>query len=430
MKPIIKIIVAAIIAFDIFITTDVFAIEYAIQNGTIITVSGDTIANGTLVIHNGRIAEIGGDVATPKTAMIVDASGLFVYPGMIDAATSLGLSEVGAVAATQDVYEMGTFNPHIKAEIAINPHSEHIPVARCNGITAAMVVPGGAIISGQCALINLAGWTIDEMLLQAPVGFIVNFPRMPQDEPRRQPSLRRDLEKLKRKTLEQIRELEQFVGNAKRYHRLWEKYNQSPQPPAPNVDLALEALAPVVRNEAPLIVNVDQEEDIKNAIEFVKKMELRAIFLGVREGWKVAPQLAENQIPTLVGPVLRSPGSKDPYDAIYANAATLHRAGVKIAIITQSASDVRSLPYHAGTAAAFGLPKAEALKAVTIYPAEILGVADRVGSLDVGKIANVIVTDGDPLEMTTQIKHLFIAGEKIKLESKHTRLYEQFKERN
>ena len=147
------------------------------------------------------------------------------------------------------------------------------------------------------------------------------------------------------------------------------------------------------------------------------------------EGWKVAPLLKKHSIPVIVGPVLRSPGSKDPYDAIYSNAGILNKAGVKIAFLTRSAADGRNLPYQAGTASAFGLPKEEALKAVTIYPAEILGVADKIGSLETGKLANIIVTDGDPLEMRTQIKHLFIGGEKISLKTKHTELYEKFKNR-
>ena len=408
-----------------------FSGSYAIRNATIVTVTGETIENGVLVIEQNKITAIGKDVEIPSGYEVIDATGLFVYPGLIDAYTVLGLSEVGAVAATQDAYEMGQYNPHIKSWLAINPHSVHIPISRVNGITTALVVPGGAVISGQCALINLNGWTPGEMLLKAPVGICVNFPRMPREDDfrrRRQPS-KQEMSKAKERAEKQLKELKEVFKKAKRYAAKWKEYEKSPKPPAPDHDLMLEALIPVIDKDLPVILSVDAEGDIKNAVEFVKELDIKAIFQGCNDGWKVTELLSKNNIPVLVGPVLRSPGSKDPYDARFANAAILNKAGVKIAFLTRSAPDVRNLPYHAGTAAAFGLPKKEALNAVTIYPAEIFGVADKIGSLEVGKIANVIVTDSDPLEMLTQLKHLFIAGEKIPLESKHTRLYEMFQKR-
>jgi len=405
--------------------------SYAIKNATIVTVTGATIENGILVIEGDKITAIETDVEIPAEAEVIDAQGLFVYPGLIDAFTTLGLSEIGAVTATQDAYEMGTYNPHIKALVAINPHSVHIPISRVNGITTVLAAPGGGVISGQCALINLNGWTAEEMNLKAAVGICINFPRMPRkdDFARGREQSQQELSKAKERTEKQLKELKEVFKKAKRYAARWDEYLKSQKPPAPDQDLILEALLPAIKKQLPVIISVSAEEDIKNAVEFVNELELKAIFQGVEDGWKVASLLNKNNIPVLVGPVLRSPGDKDPYDARFANAAALNRAGVKIAFLTRSAADVRNLPYHAGTAATFGLPKEETLKAITIYPAEIFGVSDMIGSLEVGKLANVIVTDGDPLETLTQVKFLFIAGEKIPLESKHTKLYEKFRKR-
>jgi len=405
--------------------------SYAIRNATIVTVTGETIENGTLVIQGEKITVLGTGVSIPADAEVIDARGLFVYPGMIDAATGLGLYEVGAVASTVDANEIGTYLPHIKAHVAINPHSVHIPISRVNGITTALVGAGGGIISGQYALINLKGWTPGEMVLKEPVAIGINFPRLPREDDRRrqQAQSTRQAGAGKERTEKQIKELREVLNRAKRYAETWDEYNRSPEPPAPDRDLMLEALVPVVKKELPVIISVNAEKDIKNAVEFVDTLDIKAILRGVTDGWKVAELLKKHDIPVLVGPVLSVPGSKDPYDARYANAGILNKAGVKIAFLTGSAPDVRSLPYHAGTAAAYGLPKEEALKAVTIYAAEIFGVADKIGSLEEGKLANVVVTDGDILEMKTRIKHLFIGGEKIPLTSKHTESYEKFRKR-
>ncbi len=404
--------------------------DVVITNATLVTVTGGTVENGTLLIQDDRIVALGTDVDVPPGVEVIDARGLYVYPGMIDATTSLGLYEVGAVRATVDASEMGTYNPHIEAAVAINPHSVHIPISRVNGVTSALVVPGGAVISGQSALINLNGWTPEEMVVKAPVGIHIQFPRLPRqdDESGQRPSSQKKKD-TKERTEKEIKALMDVFKKAKRYAATWEAYMKSMKPPAPAKDLMLEALVPVVKRELPVIVSVHVEKDIKNAVDFVDTLNIKAIFHGVYEGWKVAPLLSKKGIPVLVGPVMVSPGPEDPYDAIYANAGVLHKAGVKIAFVTESAPDVRSLPYHAGMAAAFGLPREQALKAVTIYPAEIFGVADKLGSLEVGKLANVIVTDGDPLEMRTQIKHVFIAGQKIPMTSKHKALYETFRKR-
>ena len=407
----------------------VFGGSYAIRNATIIPVTGPEIVGGTLVIEGEKITAIGRDVPVPQGAEVIDAAGLYVYPGMIDGGTALGLMEVYSVPATVDIYEVGTYKPHIKALVAVNPHSVHIPISRVNGITSAVVSPGGGVISGQFAILNLNGWTPEEMAIKASAGIAINFPRLPREDGRRQRPGQQQQEGGKERTEKQIKELTELFHKAGRYAATWEAYDPKNKQPAPDKDLILEALVPVVKGELPAIIAVNAEQDIKNAVEFVDSLGIKAIFQGVTDGWKAAKLLKKHDIPCFVGPVLSLPGNKDPYDARYANAAALHKAGVKVAIISGSVPDVRNLPYMAGTASAFGLPREEALKAVTINPAEILGVSDLIGSLEVGKMANVIITDGDPLQMRTHVKQVFIAGEKISMESKHTKSYEKFRKR-
>ena len=404
-----------------------FAGTTAIVNGTIVPVTSEAIPGGILLMEDEAIVAMGGnDIEIPEGAEVIDATGLFVYPGMIDAYGNLGLYEVGSVPATRDGTEMGTYNPHIKAVVAINPHTVHIPIARMNGITSQLVAPSGGVISGQCALINLNGWSHVEMTVKAPAAMRVEFPTMPNDRSRRRGRGQSQQEATKERTEKQIRALQEVFADARQYAEAWEAYESSKNGFPPDRDLMLEAMIPVLKKELPLIISVNWEEDIKNAVAFVDSMNVLAIFQGVNDGWKTASLLAEHDIPVIVGPVLRSPGAKDPYDARYANAGVLNRAGVKIAFFVGSAAEARSLPYQAGFSSAFGLAKEEALKAVTIYPAEMLGVDDRLGSLEVGKQADVMVTDGDPLEMRTEVKYLFIAGKSVDMTSKHKALYEKF----
>jgi imidazolonepropionase-like amidohydrolase len=407
---------------------------YAIRNARIVTVTGPVIENGTVVISGGRIAAVGAGVSVPSGAKIIDAQGLSVYPGMIDADTEIGLTEIGSVAGSVDVSEIGDNNANIHVDVAIRPDSSHVAVTRVNGVTTALTAPRGGLIAGQSAIINLDGWTPREMVLKSPAAMHINWPGAgggrgfggefgPAGQQRSVTELRREQEK-------QIENLKKILRDAASYADAKDARAKDPTLPKQNVDLKLDALIPVVRGQMPVVINVNLERDLKGAITFVTEMKLKAIISGGIEAYKVADQLKARNIPVIVGPVLRVPVREDdPYDAAFANAGLLAKAGVKIAFQTNDSAYSRNLPYHAGMAAAFGLPKEEALKAVTIYPAEILGIADRVGSIEQGKIANLIVTDGDPLEIRTQIKHVFINGRDIPLTSRHTELYDKYKAR-
>lgn len=406
---------------------------YAIRNARIVTVTGGVIERGTVVIRNGKIEAVGAGIPVPKDAKIIDGAGLSVYPGMIDSNTILGLSEIGQGApGTVDTTELGDFNANMKALTAVNPHSELIPVARMNGVTTALTCPRGGVVSGQCALINLDGWTQHEMKLAAPAAMQINYPVAgfgggrggfggffgPPGEQQRQ---QRD---------RQIEALKKKLDDAAAYLKAKEAASSDANIVARTTDLGLEAMIPLLKGQVPVLVTANGEKEIKGAIELADKYKLKLIIAGGDDAIKVAKELKEKNIPVILDSILSLPGSDDaPYDESYARAGELHKAGVKIAFSTGDASNVRLLPYHAGTSAAFGLPKEEALKAVTIYPAQIFGVDKLVGSIEAGKLANLVITDGDILEQRTRVKQMFIAGRPVEMTNKHTRLYEKFKDR-
>jgi imidazolonepropionase-like amidohydrolase len=402
---------------------------YAIRNARIVTVTGAIIARGTVLIRDGKIAAVGENVNVPNEAKIIDARGLSVYPGLIDAGTYLGLTEIGSIQETRDTTELGDFNPHMKAIVAVHPHSELIPVARANGITTVLTSPRGRMIAGQAALINLDGWTPQEMALKPAAAMCMEYPssgggrgggfaRLAQTE---------GAEALRQQRERQIEALRKKLEDAQAYAKAKEAREKDQSLPARPMDLALEALIPVVKGEMPVVMVANGEREIRGAIELAEKFKLKLIISGANDAYKVASLLKQKNVPVIIGPVTEVPRREDDaYDLQFGHAAALHQAGVKFAFQTSDAAYVRNLPYQAGTSAAFGLPKEEALKAVTIYPAQIFGVDNLIGSIEVGKLANLIVTDGDPLEFRTNIKHLFINGHPVDLSSRHTRLYDKF----
>jgi imidazolonepropionase-like amidohydrolase len=398
-----------------------------LRGATIVPVTSAPIPNGTLIIENGRIKAFGpaGSVQMPAAAVVLDASGQFIYPGLIDSGTNVGLVEIDSVAGTVDTTELGDLNANAQAAVALNPHSELIPVTRVNGVTNVVSVPEGGIISGQSALIQMAGWTPKEMIVKAPLAMHIRFPRLrsaplvdvPQDE-----EAEKELKKSYTKDVDKLRDL---LRDAQAYSRA-----TAAKVKRVDRDLILEALVPVVDGRLPVVMHANLERDIRAAIQFADEFKLKMILAGAQDVARVIPELKSRNIPVLLGPILALPQREDdPYDLLFTNAKTLYDNGIKFAIQTTEAQNARNLPYHAGSCAAFGLPKDVALKSITIFPAEIFGVADQIGSIEVGKIANVIVTDGDPLELRTNVKRVFIEGEEISTDSRHTLLYEKFKSR-
>lgn len=406
---------------------------YAIRNAHIVTVSGDDIENGTVVIRDGKIIAVGTNVSVPPGAQMVDARGMFVYPGMMDAGTSIGLVEVGQGAnGTVDTSEVGDLNPNARAIVAINPHSAHIGVTRVDGVTSVVTLPSGGLISGQAAIVNLVGTTPLEMSVVPLAALVINYPRLGGrggdfggDQ---QPINLTEALATSDRQVEQVRKM---LRDAEAYGRTRDAYAKDKSLPRPDTNVVLDALVPYVRGERPVVFRADREAEIRGAVMFAEEMKLKPIILGGDDAWKIASFLKEKNVPVILTGILDLPMREDDaYDTLYAAAAKLQQAGVRFAISTgDSGSAVRNLPFHAGMAAAFGLPKNEALKAVTLYPAQIMNVADQLGSIEVGKVADLVITDGDILETRTHVRRLFIDGRDVPLISRHTELNDAFRNR-
>jgi len=401
---------------------------YALTNARIVTVTNGTIENGTLIIEGDRISAIGTDVAIPDGAEVMDLSGQSVYPGMIDSGTRLGLSEVSSVDLTEDYDELGDLTPHVKALTAVNPNSVLIPVTRVSGVTTVVTEPTSGLFPGQAALINLHGYTPEQMHTGVSL-MSMTFPATG----RRGWWDRRSEDDIAKAAKERLDKLNLTWHMAQFYARIDSAHTANPDGnPRPDYLPAMQSMVPVVRGDMHLLITVNMAKDIQAVLKWIEEKGIDNVILtGLAEGWRVADEIAAAGVPCLVGPVLSVPTRQsDRFDKAYANAGLMHKAGVKVAIRTGEIENVRNLPFNAGFAAAYGLGKEEALRAVTIVPAEIFGVADEVGSLEVGKKATLFISDGDPFETRTNINQVFIDGWMIPMESRHTRLYDEFLERS
>lgn len=408
---------------------------YAITNARIETVSDGTIENGTIVIQGDRIIAVGKNVTIPAGAQIIDGTGMHVYPGMIDSGTSLGLTEIGSIAETDDTNEVGDITPHMDALTAINPNATAIPVTRLSGVTTVIAEPAGGLLPGTAAMINLFGYTAEQMQAGNAKMLVLQFPVKPTgggfggrggfgDGGNSDP------EADYKKAMDKLNEV---WDRAELYNRIEEAYQANPQgKERPVYAPEMDAIRPVLLGTRTLMVKVDQEAAILAAIEWVKHRKIqKVVFSGVSEGWRVADKLAEAGISCLVGPMLATPTrGSDRYDRAYANVGLMSQAGVKVAIRSGESENVRNLPFNAGFAAAYGMGKEAALRAVTLGPAEIFGIDNDFGSLTVGKKANLFISDGDPFETSTNILALFIDGFNVPIESRHLDLYKEFLNRD
>jgi imidazolonepropionase-like amidohydrolase len=410
---------------------------YALVHAKIFTLAGAPIENGTLIIRDGKIAAVGAQVDLPQDAQVIDVVGLQIYPGLFDPITQMGLREIGAVNATVDSTETGNFNPDVVAATAVSPSSEHIPVTRAAGITEVLAVPasGGmdsfastGVIGGQASAIHLAGWTIDDLELKKSVAMVVNWPEFETNSfdfstfSRKQKPYMEAKQEYEKK----VNELADWIERARHYAQAMGHGG-----PADFArDLKLEALAPVVRGQLPLLMIADRAREIRNSIEFCDKQRLKMILAGGSEAYKLKDLLRSRNIPVILRPVLTLPlDEDDAYDRMLTQPAELASAGVKFAFGSFDNSFARRLGQNAANAVAYGLPYDEGLKAVTLYPAQIFDLAGQVGTLETGKIANLIVTNGDPLELTTETRYLFIRGQPTSLDNRHKRLFEKYSAR-
>ncbi len=395
---------------------------FMLTNATIETVTKGTISNGTVIIANGKITYVGTATTAPQGAEVIDCKGKWIYPGFIDAGTNLGLSEVGSDQRTRDLNEIGDVIPQMQALTAVNPNSALIPVTRVSGVTTVITAPVGGMFPGTAALINLYGYTPDQMYAGVKA-VVINFP----STGRRGGFDRRTDDEIKTASEKAIKKLNDVFDRAMQYHKLDSAMKGKGLEYYPE----MEAMLPVVRGEQMIMVEVNAAKDILEALKWIKEKKFKKVVLtGCREGWRVAEDIAKSGLPVIAGPVLALPSRDyDRYDKAYANPGLMRKAGVKVALRTSETENVRNLLFNAGFAAAYGLGREEALKSVTIVPAEIFGVSDKLGSVEVGKVANIVVSDGDPFETKTNIIHVFINGWQIPMVSRHTQLYDEFLKR-
>jgi imidazolonepropionase-like amidohydrolase len=394
----------------------------ALVGGTVHTVSGATIAKAVVLFDKGKITAVGADVPLPEGVKKIDAAGKHVYPGLIAANATVGLIEIDAIRATVDHTEVGLINPNVRAQAAVNPDSEVIPVTRANGVLLMQASPRGPLLQGQSALMALDGWTWEEMTLAAPLAVHLNWPATQPVSANAASSAQQNEDRSRQLTI-----LRKAMDDARAY-RTAKQANSGVA-----VDLRWEAMIPVLERRLPLHVQADRAPEIQAAIGFAAKENVKIVIVGGYDAVQSAELLKKQDIPVIINTVNRLPlRQSDAYDAAFTLPERLRKTGVKYCICDGGrfeASGLRNLPYEAAAAAAYGLPADEALKAITLYPAQILGVAERVGSLEAGKDATLFVADGDILEIASNVEMAFIGGRAVDLNNRHKRLFEKYQEK-
>ena len=400
-----------------------------LMNATIHPVSADEIQRGAILFEKGIITAIGRRVTNlPDNTETIDLLGKHVYPGMIAAASVIGLTEIGAVAVTRDFSERGEVNPNVRAEVAYHPDSEIIPVTRSNGVLLAHSCPTGGLISGTSAVMMLDGWTWETSTLKAPAGLHINWPNMGAVRSR---YFRITEEEASKRREETLKKLDTIFEEARRYLVAKEAADQSGKIEL-ETDLRWEAMLPVLRREVPVFMHASEVRQIESAVEWANRQNVKMVIVGGYDAWRVADLLKKYEIPVIYETVNSLPRRRwEDFDTPFTGPVKLYEAGVKycISMGTGGASNHRNTPYEASKAASYGLPKDEALKSVTLYAAEVLGIADKAGSLEKGKDATLMITDGDPLEITTQVAQVYIQGKKIDMSDHHKILYDKYKEK-
>jgi imidazolonepropionase-like amidohydrolase len=401
----------------------------ALKGGKVLTVSHGVIENGVVIIEGERIAAVGpASTPIPAGARVIDVTGMTVYPGLIDAETRLGLTEVSADRSTDDMLEASdNIMPHMHVADAFHAETMLIPVARINGITNAVVAPAiGDTLPGQDAFIQLSGKSAQEMLKVRDVALPLNF----TGRQRRNESFEKA--KFPQTRMGMAAQLRQAFIDAQDYEakmNAWEKKKAADPDKAgapPKRDLKLEALLPYLHGQKPMVLAAEEANDLETILDVAREYHLKVIFNHLSHSSEVLDKVAASGFPVIVGPIYEQPKEWERYDAVYRLPAEMAKRGIKIAFATYDAHNARNLPYAAGYAVGFGLPADEALKAITLNPAQMFGVEKDYGSLDAGKVANVVVANGDPLDVKTDVKHVFIAGQEIPLVSKQTELRDQY----
>jgi len=389
-----------------------------IRGATLHTVANGTLENADLLFTEGRIVSLGTEVSVPADVMVIEAAGKHVFPGLIVSISTLGLSEIDAVRATLDFAESGRLNPNIVANVAYNPDSEIIPITRSNGILLSNVVPEGGLISGQSAMMMLDGWTWEDATLAAPTALHLNWPSMSVK------GAGEKLDKVEEQRLAAVREIDDLILKVRAYDLDRQRAEFKGH------DTKLESMIPYIRGELPIAVHAKDARQIEAAVHWGKRQQLKIIIVGGHDAWKVTDLLKANDVPVVIPRVTTLPMRRyESYDQAFRLAAQLHAAGIDFSLSRSGAAHIRNLPYQAALAAAYGLDPEVALESITLAPARIWGVADRVGSLEVGKDATLFIADGDILDIRTNVETCFIQGRQLDLSDRHKDLYEKYQEK-
>jgi len=399
---------------------------YAIVGGRVHTLEGPVLGRGSVLVRDGRITAVGADLAVPPDAEVIDAAGLEVSPGFFDALDTLGLQEIGAVKATVDTTDLGECNPQLRAATAVHPESELIPIARAAGVTLTLTVPGlfaKPALPGQAAVLRLRGRNLEDLAVQPAAAMVLNWPTLETRsfDLATFKVVHKPFADVKKEQEKRVQDLDALMDRARHYA---DAADAGPV----DRDLKLEALVPVVRGRQPVLVLAQRSREILQAVDFCRRNHLRMILGGGAEAWKVKTQLKDLAIPVILARTLNlPPNPDDPYDRAMTLPAELQEAGLTVAIGMGDPAFSRQLPQQAGVAAAYGLSQEDALRTITLNPARILGLDADYGSLRAGKVADLVLTAGDPLEVASAVKQVFIQGRPVSLGNRHQELYERYK---
>lgn len=397
----------------------------ALVNAVVHTLTGQPIQECTLVFDAGKITDIGHRMKPPAGAEVVDLKGKHVYPSLIEAHSQIGLTEISSTRATLDFAETGSINPNVSAHVAVNPDSELIPVTRANGVLIAVSAPTGGMVSGKASVMQLDGWTYEDMTLKADAAMVIQWPQMVRS-PRPKDAKSEDSQT--EKTNQALQQLRELFDHSRAYSKA-----RLTNPADQSFDSRLAAMLPVIEGKIPLLIAADRADQIQSAVAFGAEQNVKVIIFGGYDAEACAELLRRYNVPVIIDAIHKDPRrDHEDYDAAFTLPERLRQASVKFCISGSGRSETwntRNLPYQAATAAAYGLSYEDALRSVTVWPAEILGIADRVGTLEKGKDATLFVSDGDPLETETQITAAWIQGRKVDLTSRHTQLFDKYSEK-
>ena len=421
--------------FLFFLLANVAQAQPALYRADIIhTVSGESIVNGEMLVNGARIVSVGKNTADkPVGTLVVELKGMQLYPGLIAATTSLGLTEINAVRATQDTTEVGEFTPDVEAWISVNPDSELIPVTRANGITHALVVPLGGTVTGTSGLIKLTGWGVEDMTVARGVALHLRWPAMgintrPKESLDDSSKYKSPKEQGKARD-KKLKRIDEFFNEAQAYAkaRVNGGNNVKSSP-------AWDAMLPALAGKKPIMVHANDLRQIKAAVRWAKSRKYQIIIAGARDAWMCAELLAQQKVDVIFDGTFDLPArDTDPYDIHFRAPSILRKAGVRVSLSSKTGSwgtsKLRNLPYAAAQAAAYGLPRTDAIKSITLHPAQTLGMGKHLGSLEAGKEATFIAVNGDILDIRSNVKRMWIDGRETSLESRHTRLYEKYRKR-